>query len=242
MDNTQDHFALFQTGHYHRRFQHNHIHKMRSAHLRSSYRKSMDQLRCLGWPDPLAREVPRILLCGTASAYTTMTFARFIREYHQEAWLDVLDISAYPLQQSQRLLQRCRDLDLMRVSFVEGNALQAPFSDECFDWIETDFFLQFFSPTEKQALFREWYRLLKPGGIITTRDWLQQKGNLVEQCAQRTKSWLVRHTLGPMTYSTSLADVREMLCTTGFEAAFFPEKILHMKLPLLTSILFYKSL
>jgi ubiquinone/menaquinone biosynthesis C-methylase UbiE len=171
-----------------------------------------------------------------------MTFARFIREYHQETWLDVLDIAAYPLQQSQRLLQRCRDLDRMHVSFVESNALQTPFSDGCFDWIETDFFLQFFSPTEKEALFREWYRLLKPGGIVTTRDWLQQKDSLLEQCIQRMKSWLVRHTLGPVTYSNNLMDVQKMLYTTGFEAAFFPEKLFHMRLPLLTSILLYKSL
>jgi SAM-dependent methyltransferase len=242
MDNMQDHFALFQMGQYHRRFQHNHIHTIRSTHLRSSYRKSLEQLHSLGWPDPLMREEPRILLCGTASAHTTITFARFINAYQQKAQLDVLDISAYPLQQSQRLLQHCRDLDQMHISFVESNALQMPFSDGCFDWIETDFFLQFFSSMEKEALFREWYRLLKPGGIITTRDWLQQKGNFVEQGTLRMKSWLVRHTLGPITYSASLVDVREMSCATGFEVAFFSEKIFRIRLPLLTSILLYKLL
>ncbi len=160
MDEAQEHFTLFKTGAYHRRFQHNHIHRLRSAHLRSSYRKSLRQLRSLGWPDPFARDAPRILLCGTASAYTTVTFVSFVSQYHQNIRLDVLDIAAYPLQQSQRFLEHCRDLDRVQIDFVECNALCTPFSDGCFDWIETDFFLQFFSPVEKNVLF--FWRLDRP--------------------------------------------------------------------------------
>lgn len=242
MNDQPDHFTLFQTGAYHRHFQQNHIHWLRSAQLRSSYGKSLMYLRSLGWPDPLAREAPRLLLCGTASAYTTLTFVRFVRQHRQDIQLDVLDIAAYPLQQSQHFLQRCRDLERASIAFVECNALRTPFRESCFDWIETDFFLQFFSPAEKKVLFQEWYRLLKPGGIVTTRDWLLQKDNLIEKCAQYTKSWLVRHTLGPVTYPASLTDVRAMLSASGFVAAFFPTKIFQMQFPLLTSILLYKPL
>ena len=50
-----------------------------------------------------------------------------------------------------------------------GNALALPFPDATFDWIETDHFLQFFPPAQLPALIAQWQRVLKPGGVLTTR-------------------------------------------------------------------------
>src|SRR5205085_10726671 len=117
-----------------------------------------------------------------------------------------------------------------------------PFPDGYFDWIETDFFIQFFSTQEKVILFKEWYRVLRPGGIVTTRDWLQQKHNFIEHVIDQTKNWLIRHILGPIAYSISAQELRETLSDIGFEVAFFPVKVpvINLRIPMMYYIIIYK--
>ena len=158
------------------------------------------------------------------------------------ASIDVLDISPYSLSQSEQFLKTCQDVDQTKVAFVEGNALHMPFVDERFDWIETDFFIQFFSPEEKVTLFQEWYRVLKPGGIITTRDWLQRRQNFVEHVISRIKNWCIRHILGPTACSVSASEVKKILSAIGFEVAFFPVKIpvINIGIPTMSYVIAYK--
>jgi SAM-dependent methyltransferase len=233
---------VFRTGKYHRSFKKKHIHLVRKAQLRVFYRASTHYINKLGWPDPLSKKTPQILLCGTASPYTTVTFARFVRKHNTESSMAVLDISPYSLSQSESLLEACQDIDRTKVSFIEGDALDMPFSDGCFDWIETDFFIQFFSAEEKETLFKEWYRVLKPGGIVTTRDWLQQRHDFIERVIDRTKNWLIRHILGPVACSASSQEVKESLSDRGFEVAFFPVKIpvINISIPMMSYIIIYK--
>jgi SAM-dependent methyltransferase len=233
---------VFRTGKYHKSFGEKHTHLVRKAQLRMFYHTSAHLIHKLGWPDPSAKEAPHILLCGTASPYTTLTFARFVKQHNSMARIDVLDISPYSLSQSEQFLKSCQDSDSTNVSFVEGNALHLPFADERFDWIETDFFIQFFSPEEKVTLFQEWYRVLKPGGIITTRDWLQQRQNFIERVISRTKNWCIRHILGPTAYSVSASEVKKILRATGFEVAFFPVKVpvINIGIPTMSYVIVYK--
>ena len=233
---------VFRTGKYHKSFKKKHIHLVRKAQLRVFYRTSSQFITNLGWRDPLSKKAPRILLCGTASPYTTVTFVRFVRKRSLTASLDVLDISPYSLSQSESVLRTCRDIDRTKVSFVEGDALAMPFSDGYFDWIETDFFIQFFSTGEKAILFKEWYRVLKPGGVVTTRDWLMQKQDFIEHVVDGTKNWLIRHILGPVAYSSSAKDVKEALGKLGFEVAVFPVRIpgIRIRIPVMNYILIYK--
>ncbi len=233
---------VFRTGKYHRSFGKKNIHLVRKAQLRVFYRTSSHLINKLGWPDPLSEKTPHILLCGTASPYTTVTFARFVSRHNSMAHLDVLDISHYALSQSESLLRTCQDIDRARVCFVEGDALHMPLPDARFDWIETDFFMQYFSAEEKAILFGEWYRVLKPGGVITTRDWLLQKQDLAERVVDRTKNWLIKHILGPTARSARSEEVRQLLNNAGFEAAFFPVKtpIIHVRIPLMSYIIIHK--
>lgn len=239
MQETDD---VFRLGKYHRSFQKKHIHLIRSVQLRVFYATSARLVAFLGWPDPLARKVPRILLCGTASPYTTCTFACFVGKRNSAACIDVLDISPYVLSQSAHFLKSRRDIDGSRISFVTGDALRMPFADECFDWIETDFFLQFFSAPEKAVLFQEWYRVLKPGGVVTTRDWLMTGQGLLERGIEKAKNWLIRRVLGPTAYSASAQDVLEALAKPGFAAAIFPVRVpgLRLKLPVMQYLLIGK--
>src|SRR5690242_12851272 len=102
---------LFVTGKYHKRFGKNHIHFLRNMQLLASYQTSASLLHFLGWPHPLLKQAPQILLCGTASPYTTVTFARFVGKHHTMARIDALDISFHPLDQSKKLLATCSDID-----------------------------------------------------------------------------------------------------------------------------------
>ena len=233
---------VFRTGKYHRSFRKKHTHIIRKVQLQIFYRTSSHFITTLGWSDPLSKKVPQILLCGTASPYTTVTFVRFVRKHNITATIDVLDISPYSLSQSQSFLRTCQDIDRTGVSFVEGDALDMPFADGRSDWIETDFFIQFFSTNEKVVLFKEWYRVLKPGGIVTTRDWLQERQNFIERVIDRTKNWLIRHILGPVAYSASAQEVKEILREIGFEVAFFPVKvpILNIRIPMMSYIIIHK--
>ncbi|MGO8947803.1 MAG: class I SAM-dependent methyltransferase [Ktedonobacterales bacterium] len=236
---------IFRTGEYHRSFKSKHtqlMHFTRSIQLRIFYTTCVRLLQRRGWPDPLARTAPQVLLCGTASPYTTCTFARFVNKLSTTASIDVLDISPYALSQSAQFLKTCRDLNAACISFVEGDACGMPFANERFDWIETDFFIQFFSAQEKVTIFQEWYRVLKPGGVITTRDWLLVKHDFVERVVEGTKNWLIRHILGPVTYTASGEDVQETLRKLGFAAAMFPVSIPGIKLtiPGMKYLLIYK--
>ena len=224
---------VFRTGTYHRSFGRKNIHPIRQALLHTFYATAPRFLNSLDWPAPLAEETPRVLLCGTASPYTTVTFMRFVKAHSTMARVDVLDISLYALQQSEHLLKTCQDIDGTYISFVEGDALNMPFADEYFDWIETDFFLQYFSPPARATLFKEWHRVLKQGGIVTTRDWLWQREDVVERIVEWSKNWLIRHILGATAQSARLQDMREMLNALGFEVAFFPVRIpiLHLRIP-----------
>ena len=233
---------VFRTGKYHKSFGKKNIHPLRTALLRFFYHSCSRLIEASGWPNPFSRNTPHILLCGTASPHTTVTFARFVKRRNHAASIDVLDISPYALSQSESLLKTCQDIDSSNICFVEGDALHMPLPDERFDWIETDFFMQYFSAEEKATLFQEWYRVLKPGGIITTRDWLVQQHNFSERVVDGTKNWLIKHILGPTARSAKLQEVRQLLNNAGFDVAFFPVKapVIGVRIPLMSYVIIYK--
>ncbi len=235
---------VFRTGRYHRSFGKKNIHSVRKSLLRFFYRTCSRLIEESGWPDPLAKKAPHILLCGTASPYTTTTFARFVSARNYAAHIDVLDISPYALSQSDNLLKTCPDIDSSKICFVEGDALHMPLPDMHFDWIETDFFMQYFSAQEKATLFKEWHRVLKPGGVITTRDWLRQRQNFSERVVDGTKNWLIKRILGPTARSAKLLEVQQLLNNTGFEATFFPvyAPIIRVRIPLMSYIIVHKPI
>jgi len=236
---------IFRTGQYHRSFKSKHsyhMHLTRTIQLRIFYATGVRLLHLQGWPDPLAGADPQVLLCGTASPYTTRTFARFVCRHRADASLDVLDISPYALRQSAEFLKTCHDLDGAHISFVEGDAMCLPFDNERFDWIETDFFIQFFSPQEKATIFAEWYRVLKPGGVVTTRDWLLEGHGHAERLVEGAKTRLVRHILGPTTYSAGVKEVSEALERLGLVPALYPVSIpgIRLKIPGMRYLLLHK--
>lgn len=217
--------AVFRTGKYHQRFRGKHSPRIRGIQLRWFYATCARLLAFLGWPDPLSAPAPRVLLCGSGSPSTTLTFARFVTRRNPNAQIDVLDLSPYALGESARALASQRDLDAARVSFVEADARHMPFPAESFDWIETDFLIQFIQPEERVHLFQEWSRVLKPGGVVTTRDWLMRRQGVIDRVVVAVKTWTVRRILGPLTYPASVREVQGALASLGLKSGVFPMRI-----------------
>lgn len=117
---------------------------------------------------PFQKKEPTVMLCGAAGEATASTFVKFVQKQNPRTKIAIMDISPFAVGDCQN-----HGLDENpNVSLVVGDATEAAFEKETFDLIETDALLQFFPQEEKRKIISEWQRILKPGGIVTTRDWI----------------------------------------------------------------------
>lgn len=143
-------------------------HVSRSLHeerLSRCYRHSMDLVKAQGWRHPLSSEAPEVLQMGTAGSFTSSIFVDFVRGINPNSRITIADFSRHPLQESQVSLSWEPN-----VRFVQTDTTALGFADNTFDQIETDGLLQFLTMDQKAQAVAEWSRVLKPGGVVTTRD------------------------------------------------------------------------
>lgn len=186
-------------------------------YLQRAYAFSLERARAMG-RDPLRKERPRVLLCGTGSAATTEEFVRFVRAQRAAAEIHVLDLNPAPLLASARALGDS-------VCFVRADGRLAPYPGGAFDLIETDFLLQFLSPEAKAELAREWARLLDPqDGVALTRDWVRDSAAKVrpQTALDLTRRAIVSGLLGASTYSTTAAELRGCFAAAGLAVEILP--------------------
>jgi len=74
----------------------------------------------------------------------------------------VFDINPEMLEEGKKKAQNAPDLDLDRLTFVEGSAEELPFEDDAFDSYTIAFGIR--NVTNRQEALAEAYRVLKPGG------------------------------------------------------------------------------
>lgn len=137
-------------------------------YLRRAYADAVLRARHLR-PRLFSERAPRILLCGVGAAGTAETFCRFALKKFPDARITLFDLRPAVLEKS---LVRLRTRGIGRADQIEiqaGDALQMPFAPERFDWIETDNFLQFIARDNLAQLAANWENILKPGGLLTTR-------------------------------------------------------------------------
>lgn len=105
-------------------------------------------------------EPKRILDIGSTLGHNVIPIAQAF----PEAEVVAVDVGAPMLRYA---LARAKSLGVENVRFVQADGSDlSMFEDESFDWVQTTMFLHELSYASMKAIFRESFRLLKPGGIV----------------------------------------------------------------------------
>lgn len=208
------------------------------AYLRRSYAWSAKQLAAAG--RPLSTTGPlRVLLCGTGSAATTAEFCHFAESVNARAELWVVDVDVRPLLASRRAEPAVR---YGKVHWTVADARALPFPDASFDWVETDFLLQFHDFADKAAIVREWARVLAGTGVVTTREWVKDhRRDWAGGVADVLRKLVLRGGLGMKVYSTDRAELEAVFGGAGLTVAVRRPRSGPFKVPLLKAVAAWKA-
>ena len=108
--------------------------------------------------------------------------------------------------------------------FLQANILELPFEDETVDEARADAFLEHLSFKEEPIMFREVYRVLKPGGIFkfsvpdfedTVKKWLDAKDDWKDFYRDDEEAISQAHWFGQYSYSTDNRWGYLMACIFG---------------------------
>ncbi len=191
------------------------VHNWRN--LRHVYRHAEELIDNKGWQNPLKVEYPNVLLMGIEGHQTAETFVDFVRSRNPNVVVTIADFSKYPLIQCVE-----NGIDkLPNVNLVQADTTELPFADKSFDLIETDCLLQFLSPTQKRVALAQWYRVLRPDGIVTTRDRfvsIKEPPQKWDELNEWREELIWR--FGVYSYPTTLEVMRYLFTQQGFSTAF----------------------
>lgn len=237
-----EHPEGFSSGKYHDAFGRVAESPHQRKYLKNVYQRSLKLVEEAGWGNPILRKHAEVLLCGTGSSETSSTFVDTIRELNPNAKVHILDREQFPLDKSRERLQGELATGLANIEFHHEDALHTSFDDSSLSAIETDLFLQFFSPDAKQALVREWARILEPGGIITTRDFVQSTGGPIEKRASNLHQRIIAKRLHVPTYPTTSIGLSNLFKEAGLEVRITPVRlpIVGAQIPLFSHIIAHK--
>mgnify|MGYP001598287550 FL=1 len=150
-------------------------------------------------------------MCGTGSPTTTLEYTNHARRYNPDVQITVLDLSVCRLYRSKEKLGQ-----VPSINYVQTDTIHLPFDDNSFDRVETDRLLQFFSTEEKKWVIAEWKRILKRGGVITTREHLVTPSNAGEKVLDDIFKLSLRK-LGVKTYPTTTVELENIFSELGFD-------------------------
>ncbi|HZE87682.1 MAG TPA: methyltransferase domain-containing protein, partial [Methylomirabilota bacterium] len=180
--------------------------------LREFYTIASDLINEQRWPEPLATPTPQVLQIGTAGYLTSETFVTFVHEKNRQARVYISDLSEKPLADC-----RTHGLEQSNVMIMQADTTHFQFPPNFFDLIETDALLQFLPPAEKQQAIKEWFRVLKPGGVATTRDWfIPNRSTPGELEAYEKRRHIVKEQFGVLPEKTTTEEIFHLLKTAGF--------------------------
>ena len=92
-----------------------------------------------------------------------------------------------------------------KLTFIVGDATQLPFDDDSFDIVINEAMLTMLSIKQKEKALQEYYRVLKPNGILLTHDvCLNQDDEDINRQIQSDLSKNIQITVQPLTKSSWL--------------------------------------
>lgn len=231
----------FASGKYHQSFGKFAERPHQRRYLENAYRRSLELVKEAGWDNPITKPNAEVLLCGTGSSETSSTFVRIIKGLNPDAAIHILDREQFPLDKSRERLTSELGGQMDGIEFHQEDALHTSFDSEI-SAIETDLFLQFFDPEAKQALINEWARILRPGGVVMTRDFVKSTGGPVEKRIANFHERFVAKKLHVPAYSTTKEDLSATFNKAGLEVRIIPVKIplVGTNAPLLSHIIAHK--
>ncbi|MNZ75490.1 Sarcosine/dimethylglycine N-methyltransferase [compost metagenome] len=94
------------------------------------------------------------------------TSIELAEKYHCQ--ITAVDMDAKALEKGRKNIAKHQLQDYITV--VQANALKLPFEDESFDIVFNEAMLTMLNASAKKKAISEYYRVLKPGGVLLTHD------------------------------------------------------------------------
>lgn len=135
------------------------------------------------------------------------TSIQLAREY--QCQITGIDMDPRALAKAE---QNIRDAKLEGyINVRQANAMKLPFEDHSFDVVINEAMLTMLNQAAKQKAVAEYFRVLKPGGVLLTHDITFAKENMAEELAE------LRKTIHVNVEPLPVADWEGLFNTTGFK-------------------------
>lgn len=152
----------------------------------------------------------RVLEIGATLGHSTLPIAAA----YPNAEIIGVDVCSPVLRYT---LARARSLGLRNVQFVQADGANlSRFAAESFDWVQTTMFLHELSYSSMQAVMRESFRVLKPGGIVLHLEQPQYSKDM-PLFEQAMRDWDAFYNNEPFWSAMHELDLDGLLVKAGFE-------------------------
>lgn len=137
------------------------------------------------------------------------TSIQLAREY--KCQITGIDMDPRALEKAAKNIKAVNLEDYIKVR--QANAMKLPFEDNSFDVVINEAMLTMLNQAAKQKAVAEYFRVLKPGGVLLTHDITFAKNNMAEELAE------LRRTIHINVEPLPVADWEGLFYTSGFQKA-----------------------
>ena len=191
--------------------------------LQSNYALGLSDLKLLNQKSPFPRPDFSCLLCGVGNAKTAQSFIEFVIKRNPKAHILIIDLATEQIEAVQQLVQKSFSEYHIEVRQINALNLTSWLKPGSLDWIETDGFLELFSPAQLTELLKIWYKLLKKDGFITIRE--PASNSFLESILDMFRVWIGKWWLGITVYIYTLTYLKKLFAKSGFSFVTFPTKV-----------------
>ena len=176
--------------------------------IQENYALGVSDLKLLERSIPFSQKNFSCLLCGVGNEETARSYIQFVLKRNPQACIFIIDLGTEQVDAVKKLVdQNFKQYD---ITIKQMNALNLAtwLKNSSLDWIETDGFLEFFSPDKLLQLLKVWHILLKSNGFITIREPASNNNfeSFIDICRIKMGKWW----LGIKLYVHTLEDLKKI--------------------------------